>query len=220
MVTHESPVLYSVDFGECEALAALEAGGIVACFVAALERAGASGADLVARVSRRRLSPACLILRESHAVLHTWPETGTVNIDIFSCSTRLKSLEAVNELSRTSARARFRSRRYPVPTDTAQDLRYKPARNFALRGVAWSVGLFGLRPPELVRNPRGPAAHTTASAVRGKRLRKAGAADRGHARVQRCGRHRACAPRRSCLPCGLADAACRRAGGDRSDPGC
>ncbi|MEO6236486.1 MAG: S-adenosylmethionine decarboxylase, partial [Vicinamibacterales bacterium] len=41
-----------------------------------------------------------LILAESHAVIHTWPETGTVNIDIFSCSTRLKSLEAVNELSR------------------------------------------------------------------------------------------------------------------------
>ena len=39
-----------------------------------------------------------LILSESHAVLHTWPETGTVNIDIFSCSTRLKSLEAIDEL--------------------------------------------------------------------------------------------------------------------------
>ena len=42
-----------------------------------------------------------LILRESHAVLHTWPETGTVNIDIFSCSTRLKSLAAIAELGRS-----------------------------------------------------------------------------------------------------------------------
>jgi len=41
-----------------------------------------------------------LVLRESHAVLHTWPETGTVNIDIFSCSTRLKSLAAIDELGR------------------------------------------------------------------------------------------------------------------------
>ena len=40
-----------------------------------------------------------LILRESHAVIHTWPETGTVNIDIFSCTTRLRSMEAVDELS-------------------------------------------------------------------------------------------------------------------------
>jgi S-adenosylmethionine decarboxylase len=39
-----------------------------------------------------------LILSESHAVLHTWPETGTVNIDIFSCSTRLKSRAAIAEL--------------------------------------------------------------------------------------------------------------------------
>jgi S-adenosylmethionine decarboxylase len=42
-----------------------------------------------------------LILAESHAVLHTWPETGTVNIDIFSCSTRLKSLEAIDALRRS-----------------------------------------------------------------------------------------------------------------------
>ena len=42
-----------------------------------------------------------LILSESHAVLHTWPETGTVNIDIFSCSTRLRSLEAIDELRRS-----------------------------------------------------------------------------------------------------------------------
>jgi len=42
-----------------------------------------------------------LILSESHAVLHTWPETGTVNVDIFSCSTRLKSLEAIDELRRS-----------------------------------------------------------------------------------------------------------------------
>lgn len=41
-----------------------------------------------------------LVLRESHAVLHTWPETGTVNIDIFSCSPRLKSLAAIDELGR------------------------------------------------------------------------------------------------------------------------
>jgi len=39
-------------------------------------------------------------LTESHAILHTWPETGTVNLDIFSCSTRLKSLDAIAELGR------------------------------------------------------------------------------------------------------------------------
>ena len=100
MPIHETPVLYSVDLGECEALAALEPEEIVASFVAALERAGASVVQTLSHAFPGAGLTSVLILRESHAVLHTWPETGTVNIDIFSCSTRLKSLEAVTELSR------------------------------------------------------------------------------------------------------------------------
>ena len=42
-----------------------------------------------------------LILRESHAVLHTWPETGMVNIDIFTCTTGLRSLAAIAELGQS-----------------------------------------------------------------------------------------------------------------------
>ena len=41
-----------------------------------------------------------LILSESHAVLHTWPDTATVNVDIFSCSPRLDSLGAIDNLRR------------------------------------------------------------------------------------------------------------------------
>ena len=100
MPIHESPVLYSVDLGECEALAALEPEEIVATFVTALERAGASVVQTLTHAFPGAGLTSVLILRESHAVLHTWPETGTVNIDIFSCSTRLKSLDAVTELSR------------------------------------------------------------------------------------------------------------------------
>ena len=61
-----------------------------------------------------------LILAESHAVLHTWPETGTVNIDIFSCSTRLKSLAAIAELGRSFGAQRCRSRKSLVLTDTSR----------------------------------------------------------------------------------------------------
>ena len=100
MSIHESPVLYSVDLGECEALAALEPQEIVASFVTALERAGATVVQTLSHAFPGAGLTSVLILRESHAVLHTWPETGTVNIDIFSCSTRLKSLDAVTELSR------------------------------------------------------------------------------------------------------------------------
>jgi S-adenosylmethionine decarboxylase len=99
MFIQESPVLYSVDLSDCRSLAALTPEDISATFATALQRAGAT----VVRASSHTFPGAgltsVLILRESHAVLHTWPETGTVNIDIFSCSTRLKSLEAVDELS-------------------------------------------------------------------------------------------------------------------------
>lgn len=100
MVTHTAPVLYSVDLSECEAIRALDAGEISATFVAALGRAGATIVQALSHAYPGAGLTCVLILRESHAVLHTWPETGTVNIDIFSCSTRLKSLEAVAELSR------------------------------------------------------------------------------------------------------------------------
>jgi S-adenosylmethionine decarboxylase len=100
MVHYESPVLYSVDLGDCEALAALKTEDIVAAFVAAMERAGATVVQTLSHAFPGAGLTSVLILAESHAVIHTWPETGTVNIDIFSCSTRLRSLEAAHELGR------------------------------------------------------------------------------------------------------------------------
>ena len=94
------PVLYSVDLGECEALAALRPDDISATFASALGRAGATIVQALTHVFPGAGLTCVLILSESHAALHTWPETGTVHIDIFSCSSRLKSLEAIDELSR------------------------------------------------------------------------------------------------------------------------
>jgi S-adenosylmethionine decarboxylase len=99
-MTHARPVLYSIDFSRCEALAALKPEEITATFVAAMERAGATIVQESAHEFPGAGLTCALILRESHDVLHTWPETGTVNIDIFSCSSRLKSQEAIDELSR------------------------------------------------------------------------------------------------------------------------
>jgi len=99
-MTHAQPVLYSIDLSECEALAALKPEEIAATFVAEMRRAGATVVQELSHVFPGAGLTCALILRESHAVLHTWPETGTVNIDIFSCSSRLKSLEAAAELSR------------------------------------------------------------------------------------------------------------------------
>lgn len=101
MIRHEHPVLYSVDLKGCDAIAALAPEAVSSAFTGALERAGATVVREVSHAFPGTGLTCVLILAESHAVLHTWPETGTVNIDIFSCSTRLKSLAAVEELGRT-----------------------------------------------------------------------------------------------------------------------
>lgn len=93
-------MLYSVDLSKCEAIRALTAEQISATFAEALARAGATIVHALSHAYPGAGLTCALILSESHAVLHTWPETGTVNIDIFSCSTRLKSLDAIAELSR------------------------------------------------------------------------------------------------------------------------
>ena len=82
-------------------LAKLKPEEVTATFGAALRRAGATIVHGFSQTFPGTGLTCVFILSESHAVLHTWPETGTVNIDIFSCSTRLKSLEAIDDLSRS-----------------------------------------------------------------------------------------------------------------------
>lgn len=94
------PVLFSADLSGCDALAALSPDDIIGRFTAALIKAGANVVSASSHVFPGAGLTAVLILRESHAVIHTWPETGTVNLDIFSCTSRLKALDAVDEMSR------------------------------------------------------------------------------------------------------------------------
>ena len=101
MGSHLPPALYSVDLAECGDLSKLTSEEIAGAFGSALRRAGATIVHGLAHSFPGAGLTCVFILSESHAVLHTWPETGTVNIDIFSCSTRLRSLEAIQELSRS-----------------------------------------------------------------------------------------------------------------------
>ncbi len=102
LAAHEQqPVLYSVDLKGCAAMAALEPEHVARAFRRALVRAGATVVQSLSHNFPGAGLTCVLILAESHAVLHTWPETGTVNIDIFSCSTRLRSLAAIGELGRS-----------------------------------------------------------------------------------------------------------------------
>jgi S-adenosylmethionine decarboxylase len=93
-------VLYSVDLSECAAIRQLTTQEISEEFAAVLEGAGATILQAVSHTFPGAGLTCALLLTESHAILHTWPETGTVNLDIFSCSTRLKSLDAIAELGR------------------------------------------------------------------------------------------------------------------------
>ena len=94
------PILYSADLGGCDALAAIHPDEVSVIFAAALGRAGATILHALDHVFPGAGLTSVLILSESHAALHTWPETGTVHSDIFSCSGRLRSLDAVDELRR------------------------------------------------------------------------------------------------------------------------
>jgi S-adenosylmethionine decarboxylase len=97
----DQPMLFSVDFHGCMRLPVLAPDAIATTFVDALTVAGATVVQTLAHDFPGTGLTCVLILAESHAVLHTWPETGTVNIDIFSCSTRLKSLEAIASLGQS-----------------------------------------------------------------------------------------------------------------------
>jgi S-adenosylmethionine decarboxylase len=101
MTTRVAPALYSVDLGGCTALAGRPPDEIMRDFCAALRGAGATVVRELYHSFAETGLTCVLILSESHAVLHTWPETGTVNLDIFACSTRLRSLEAVDELRKS-----------------------------------------------------------------------------------------------------------------------
>ena len=101
METRIPPALFAVDLTECTLLLELDPTAIPVAFGAALRRAGATIVEQLSHTFPGAGLTCVFILSESHAVLHTWPETGTVNIDIFSCSTRLRSLEAIEELRQT-----------------------------------------------------------------------------------------------------------------------
>lgn len=117
------PRLYAADLRQCAAIATLPAQTIQATFSAALTRAGATVVDSLTHAFPGAGLTCTLILAESHATLHTWPETGTVNLDIFSCSPRLQSLAAIDELARA-----FGAQHVEVQEILRADGRDRPAR--------------------------------------------------------------------------------------------
>lgn len=101
METNALPASFTADLLSCRALPELTGDEVAAIFMGTLSRAGATIVDVVCHAFPATGLTCVLILRESHAVLHTWPETGMVNIDIFTCTTGLQSMDAIAELGRS-----------------------------------------------------------------------------------------------------------------------
>ncbi len=92
------PVLYSADFNECAAISEISESEIAELFVMVLRCAGATIVHSHAHAHAERGLTCFVILSESHAVLHAWRDTATVNIDILVCSTEVNILEALENL--------------------------------------------------------------------------------------------------------------------------
>lgn len=97
-MTGQIPVLYSADFSGCAAVPHLTENELAEIFALVLQSAGATIVHTHCHAHGAAAATCAVILTESHAVLHTWKETGAVNIDIFCCSQRLRALEAIDNL--------------------------------------------------------------------------------------------------------------------------
>ncbi len=106
-------MLFAADLIGCSQLAAMAPDQLSAAFASALERAGATVVTSVAHHFDGGGVTCVLVLAESHAVLHTWPETGVAHVDVFSCTARLKSLAAINDIARVLGAASLSVREMP-----------------------------------------------------------------------------------------------------------
>ena len=66
----------------------------------ALERANATVLDVASKHFHPQGVTAVALLSESHASIHTYPEFGTVFIDVFTCGDRAEPAVAVDHLVR------------------------------------------------------------------------------------------------------------------------
>ncbi|WP_327150529.1 adenosylmethionine decarboxylase [Nocardia sp. NBC_01329] len=84
-----------VDRGLCDDLAALES-----ALRYALTAAGVTVCEMVGKQFDPHGVTVLALLAESHASLHTYPETGDIFVDVFTCGTAADSAGRVAELLR------------------------------------------------------------------------------------------------------------------------
>ena len=93
-------VLALADLTGCRSLADVSTEAAIDTFVRALTDADASIVEVISHAYPGQGLTCVAILKESHAVLHTWPELGVVHVDIFSCTGSLDAELAIASLAR------------------------------------------------------------------------------------------------------------------------
>lgn len=91
-----------VDRALCDDIVALEA-----ALRAALTGAGVTICEVVRKQFRPHGVTVLALLAESHASLHTYPETGDIFVDVFTCGSAADSAGTVAELLRAALDPRY-----------------------------------------------------------------------------------------------------------------
>lgn len=91
-------VLYTADYADCGIIDATTVHGIFydALFLAKATTIEKTGAF---HVFDNGGMSASVLLRESHAAIHTWPEGNFVTFELFTCGETVNALTAINYLA-------------------------------------------------------------------------------------------------------------------------
>ncbi len=105
------------ELGGCEPAGIATVAAVESVFLAALSRHGATVLGHTAHQFSPEGATVVVMLAESHASLHTWPELGAVCLDFFSCSDALQVQAAIDDLAAEFGAADQSIRRFarPVP---------------------------------------------------------------------------------------------------------
>ncbi|MFI1459677.1 adenosylmethionine decarboxylase [Nocardia carnea] len=85
------------EFGGVDSALCDDLDRLTAALHAALTTAGVTICEMVSKQFEPHGVTVLALLAESHASLHTYPETGDIFVDVFTCGTSADSAEAVAE---------------------------------------------------------------------------------------------------------------------------
>lgn len=98
MAETTGPLSFSADLSGCAGLPQVTGNEMAFLFLSAVIRAGGEAVDVVSHAFPGEGLTCAVILRQSHAVLHTWPGSGAINLDIYSSAGHLACTQIITDL--------------------------------------------------------------------------------------------------------------------------